>query len=74
MTPTIRTLLLVTLLAGCGDSAPPETLITNCHANGYSAHYMAGDGRGVRCCSRLNGDEVCLRSQEVTRHRRETGQ
>lgn len=67
-----RLLLLVALVAGCGYPGDREAEIAHCNRNGYFAtterSYL------VLCCSHVNGNDVCLPAQEVTRHRRETGQ
>lgn len=71
VTPTARTLglLLAAALSAC-DPFPRdrEADVQHCHQNGYFAEVELG----VRCCSNLNGESICLSAHEITKHRRET--
>lgn len=67
-----RLLLIAALLGGCSAGRTTEEAIAHCHANGYWA--ATRHGSPVNCCSRVNGDDVCIHHADVTRHRRETGQ
>lgn len=64
-------LLLALAVAGCAVQNY-EHLIEKCHQYGYFAR--SRPGKPVQCCSRVNGDDVCIPAVYVTRHRRETGQ
>lgn len=70
MSPTARTLagLLCVCLSACEvNPRDREADIQHCHFNGYTAKIDLG----VFCCSKLNGEDICLRPFEVTKHRRE---
>lgn len=69
---TRLSLLLALAVAGCHVPSQ-EVQIAHCHTNGYSARTYQ-KSRYVNCCSVLNGDRVCLRASDVTKHRREAGQ
>ena len=63
-------LLLALAVAGC-ISSDREAEITHCNKNGY---YATIPNLHVMCCSNVNGNDICLYPEEVTKHRRETGQ
>jgi hypothetical protein len=65
----MRTIVLTcVLLAAC---QPQEEQVEHCHANGYTAKTQ-GLITPVECCSALNGDDVCIHADRVTKHRSET--